>query len=843
MLGKSGDIGNIFGFSHRVSWRKKKAHDFRWAEEMADYYDFYYGQRQHNDEVRNMLMNYDLYNGRGNMDIYNSDPMFFWNLGDESIEIEHSQVQHHDIISKIAKAMVGEQRKRPLSPMAVDSSRYTMNARKRKKLELLQEWLQNEIINPIREQAMMQVMQQMGVQDPFSLSPEQQDQMQQQVEQQVQAMTPKEIVEYMRKDYKSPEETQAQKLIDYLMKELRIKELTDEGFKHGLITGKEIYKVGILHGRPTLEIVNPTGFTWSGASNTMFIEDGEWAKYEQTIKYTDVFNKYGDILTAADIKKLDSLFVTGTGSNTSYHKAEIESKLVSVVSSDPREMAAASSVDIRNQRGQEYLNELYQRSSTALDPRSNIREVHIVYKSLRKLKNIKRIDFATGKVSRYWVDEVYEFNPAKGDIEEQVAWVPEVWEVTKIGYVDAIYLNKRPVPGQYRSLKNPFDVKLPYVGVEYGRLMGNSKNVSVMDLGKPWQYKFNVQMARLQELEATDVGKILLTTLGAKPKDWTWQQFYQTIRYGKMGILDLMQEGTSGLDANVFKGIDLSNAQDIANKLQYLEFLKNQVAEAMSYNPSRLGEISPYTAVRNNQQNIMQSAHQTEDIFTTHNIVVENLLNVIMNTARVAYKENPDVLSYILDDMSRGELELDWELLQRSEIGIYIRNSGDDFQNLDFMKQNLQNMLQNGLISFPEFAKVIYAKNGAEVINIAEDAQARLDRMRQEEAQQQQAMAEQQAKMQEQLLRLQVQLDTVKELTVQQPRLEVEREKAALAAMQFANQKDIDANKVNDEIQKQREDNEFKAKESEKDRKLEKELTTEKLKVEKMKANKPKSSA
>lgn len=841
----SNKIGNIFGYTHRVSWAKKKANNFRWVEEMGDYYDFYHGENEKSKRLNDILMNYDLYNGRGSMKKYNSDPVFFWNIGDEGdyMDVSHLNVQHHDIISRAAKAMVGEQRKRPLSPMAIDISRYTTNMRKQKRLELIQQYIQETIIAPMQQQALQMVMQEQGIDDPFSLAPEQQQQIQQMAQERMQAMAPKEIEEYMRKDYKSPAETQAQKLLDYLMKELKIKETTDEGFKHGLISGTEVYRVYLEHGRPKLELVNPVGFTWSGAQNVMFIEEGEWAKYEQTIKYTDVFNKWGDILTPKDIKKLDSLFLTGTGASSQYRSTEIDSKLVSVVSSNPEEEMKAQAVDVRTREGQEYLNDLHRRASTQVDPRSTIRHVHIVFKSLRKLRNIKRIDFNTGNVRRFWVDENYTFNPGKGDIEEKVAWVPEVWEVDKIGYTDAIYINKRRVPGQYRSLNNPYDIKLPYVGIEYNRLMSNSRNTSIMDLGKPWQFKFNVEMARLHEMEATDIGKILISTMGAKPKNWSWKQFYETIRYGKMAILDITQDGSSPVDAQLFKGVDLGNSQGIMEKIQYLEFLKNMIPEAMGYNMSRLGEISPYTAVRNNQQNIMQSSHQTEDIFTTHNIVVENLLNVLINTAREGFKEEPEVLSYILDDMSRAELEIDWEMLHRSELGVYIRNSGEDFQNIDLLKQNLQAMLQNGLISFSEFAKVLYAKNGAEILNIAEQAEQRLERMKQQDAEIQQQSAAQQAQMQEQLLRLKTELELMKELAVQEPKLQVDRERNILQAQQYANQYDINKNNQNDQIEQQREQQEFEAKEKEKERKHESKENEKDRALEKFKALRSKSSS
>jgi hypothetical protein len=50
----------------------------------------------------------------------------------------YENIQHYPVIDQIAKALVGEQQLRPLTPIAVDSSEQAMNSRKRKRLGLMQ---------------------------------------------------------------------------------------------------------------------------------------------------------------------------------------------------------------------------------------------------------------------------------------------------------------------------------------------------------------------------------------------------------------------------------------------------------------------------------------------------------------------------------------------------------------------------------------------------------------------------------------------------------------------------------------------------------------------------------
>ena len=329
--------------------------------------------------------------------------------------------------------------------------------------------------------------------------------------------------------------------------------------------------------------------------------------------------------------------------------------------------------------------------------------------------------------------------------------------------------------------------------------MGNSKNVAPMDLGKPWQYKFNVQLAKIHELEATDMGKVFLTSFHAKPKNWSWQKFILMAKYGKIIPIDLQQEGVTPADAQIFKSLDLSTISDLAGKLQYLEFIKNQVALSMSYNPSRLGMQQSSVSVTNNQQNIMQSSYQTYDLFNTHNKVVENLMNVVINVARVAFKDNPPIKTYVLDDMSVAELDIDWEMLWRSELAIKVRNSSQDFENILQVRQQAQSMIQNGLISFPELIRLQWAKSGADIMNIAEGAEERMKQQQAEQQQAQQEQMQQQAEIQQQLQKMQQDFELLKQANELMSR----EKQAEIESTRFARQEDINLNQLDDEYEKE----------------------------------------
>ena len=602
-------------FNQRLSYKKKKAHDFKWAEECADYVDLMQSTKDKTKRNERLKMNYDLYNGHGQSAMEHFSDEFSYELAEEGITSDLEGIKHYPIQDQVAKSMVGEQQRRKLKPVAVDVSKYSSNMRKKKRLELIQEKIQETVLNPLNKEVTMEYMRKNQIEDVYSLSPEEQQQMQQEINQEVADRSPEDIDMYMSNKYKSPPEVQAQKITDWLVSEYDLKYLTDEGMKHAIITGDEVYYIGVRHNKPYIELVDPMGFYHRGRKNAHFIEESELAKYEQYVMFSDIYNWYGDEIGRKK-KYKETLERWASG------YVDTEEQNGRFLGSYDNHKKLLEVGDIRTKEGQNDMANLRSGYHNNWRKGGDIRHVHCTWKSLRKLKYITRL--VNEKEETYWVDESYTFNPLKGDIKEDVAWVNEVWECTKIGSTtDAIYLNKRPVPYQYKSLKNPWDVKLPYIGAEYSKLMGNTARTSPMDLGKPWQYKFNMQMAKIEEMEQTDMGKILLYSMNAKPKDWSWGKFLKMIKYGKIAPINLQQEGVNPIDAQVFKSIDMSNMQDLAGKLQYLEFLKNQVAISMSYNPSRLGAMQPYMSVGNNQQNIVQSTYQTEDIYTTHNKVIE----------------------------------------------------------------------------------------------------------------------------------------------------------------------------------------------------------------------------
>lgn len=786
-------------YSKRLSYAKKKANDFEWARRSADSIDFEASPYADKDNIKKRLENYSLWQGKG-VDSVTTDSSRFMSddLKSEGFTPSYAKVQHFDVVSQIGHQMQGEQIARTLNLSAVDSSQFSQSEKRRMRVELVKQWMQSEIVEPIRQQVTQQVMMQAGIEDPYSMSPEEQQQMQGQIEQQVEAMTPKDINKYMTKKYYSTRETQANKLIGHLKRSLDVKFITDTNFKNAIIDGTEVYRVGVRHGKPFLEMCNPINFRAYGGADEMFIENYEKAVYERYIPISEVYNKYGDELKAKDLKRLDSLLnLKGPGNMGQNFSEYAESKIIG----SPRFQDLKKDIhelDIRSREGQQRMQQIKSKYSNIRTGVNMVREAHIVWKAQRKLKHITRIDPETGETFQFFIDETYKFNPYKGDIEQKDIWVNEVWECTKLGYLDGIYVNVRRVPFQYRSLNNPRDVKLPYIGAEYFKLMGNADPTSPMEKAKVWNYEINLTMAKIREIEATDIGKVMLMVMNAKPDNWSWGKFFQVMRYTKIAPIDTKKEGIDAFDAQVFKDINLSQVQDLAAKIQKLDWLINRAALAMSFNTARLGQTNEYSTVTNNQQNLARSLSQTASIYQMHDKIVRNVMEALVNASRVAYKDNPQYFANILDDGELAELELDPYLLWTSELGIHITSAGDELDNINIIKQNIMHYIQNGLGLSDSF-RVLWSKSGAELYNIAEEIEEKQAKQQQAQMEEMRNNAEVQKQMAEDLEILKMSLKQ----EMQREDNEAKKEMADINADALRRANDVDGDNKNDYLQRQ----------------------------------------
>lgn len=779
-------------FPYITSWYQKSKSDFALAKELAMYYHGYFNRSYLDDRLKKYEENANLYNGRW-PEIENYGNSFDLSLGGENVNIDGPKLRHFPVIDRVAKAIVSENAMRPLKPLVVDMSTKASNARKRNKLKKISQYLQDKVVEPIRREQTMLYMQQNNIGDMAELNPQEREQAMQEVEQRVQRATPEDVNEAIA-SYRTPEEKQLQLFLDYSMNRYDIKNKLDLGYENAVQFGEEYYRLHIHNDNNIhFETLNPKYVVWGGSEHTEFVEDAEFARYEQFLSPSEVISRYGKYLKKSQIKRLEQYYgpfpTSGRGKRGTDPSPQIERRIIETIADNPQ---IQDGLDAKTKEGQRRIADLYKNVTPAHNRALyGIRESYVTFKWARKLKCVKSV--VDGEIREDIYDEHYEFSPLSGDIEMREIYADEAWHAVILGEDEIVYCE--PLPYQNRSLEDPFGAKLSIYGCTYNTLMNNSRNLSLIDNGKPWQYKYNAQIRRLEEYEATNIGKVMVGTSNMRPDSFSWQEFYKSGRYLKFLPINPNQEHLMGGNANaLFRSVDLSNMVDIAAALQQLDAYENRIITSMYYNPSKLGEPSPYLTSGNNAANIQASDKQLYRYFNRHRQVTQRVLNGFVNLARIAFKDSELRKSVLLDDFSRAELEINADMFNTMEIGIFVLDDFFENQKIDFLRQQLLPLIQNQYGSMKDFIKLINAKSMSEMMSIAESAERKADARMQQQQEAQAEAIQQQSESQKDLMDFKNNLDMARDQAVQEYKMQI----AKIDAEKFALQYDIDRDGVND---------------------------------------------
>ena len=616
------------------------------------------------------------------------------------------------------------------------------------------DFVYKEITTPIRQQVEQEKAQQQAQQQQQEPLSEEQisqinQQVQQEIEQEVQARTPEEVKEYMERKHQDPAEILAYQILEYLKEKEGVITKFNLAWKHGLLSSKEVFRVCIENKEPTLKVINPLYFDCGEFDHN--VEDAEWASYDEFLTLSEIVNRFGDLLSNDDIDRL-------------YEK-------------------------VQNRTSEFFLQDVF--SDNRSDDR--IRVTHCEWKSLKPIKFIEGVDLETQEPYEIVVDESYKLNKEAGDLTERTIWVVARYEGYKVD--SDLYLQLQEVPGQYFDMDNPSKCKLSYIGCFYDAL--NSEPTSIMDRIKHYDYLYNVILFKIESLVSSDRGKILglnssmIPTKSAKISLDQW--FYYTFE-NQLALLNPNEEGMRQSDiTQSIKEIDLSLISDIKKYVELADYIERRCGESVGITKQIEGQIGNDEAVRNTQQAIIQSANILEPYFDMHNIVKRNVLQALVEVAKVAYSTyQPKYLTYVLDDFSQRIIQMDYDLLDNSSYGVFVSNSMKSDEALQMVRQLAHAAMQNQAIEMSDIMKVMRSESITEAENLLKKS----EKERREFAQQQQE-AEQQA--QKELQQSQQEFEKEKMYMEHQFRMEeiekkgeLELQKQTILSIGFNEDKDLD---------------------------------------------------
>lgn len=647
------------------------------------------------ERASEMQTYYDLYNS-----IYDERDLKYVTNPFKQQDGFPATAQDYNIIKPYIDQLLGEETKRSFNFQVCRTSDEATSELQEKAKQMLMDYIQSSIM--------------------AKLSPENAQRYQEAL-QTGEVMQPEAIQKYLTKDYKDIAERTAYHTLQYLKRKLNLPHEFYKGWKDALIGGEEIYYVGIRNGQPYVERVNPMYFDYEKSVDLEYIHDAAWCCRKMIMSATEIYDRFYDKMSEKQLNELLELIdeKPGSGMTPQVGKSELDYNHVK-------------------------LHKLNSFTDNPFDT-DQITVYHCCWKSFKKIGFVTLINEETGEIEEYQVDEDYKVTGEEESVDWK--WIIEVWEGYRIG--DDLYIGIQPLEYQHISADNPNSSKLPYTGVLYNNT--NSKPRSLVSMMKPLQYMYIVVWYRLELAMSRDKGKVPVVDVTQIPKSMgidvnKWMHYL-----GALGVAFINpyeegwdvpgREGGRPATFNQFQSWDLSMANIIDQYVNLMAKIEDMVAKLTGITPQRQGSIAASELVGNTTQAITQSYHITEPWFWTHNQVKKEVLTMLLDTAKVAWKDNKTCLNYILDDATRAFITLSDDFFY-SDMDVFVEDSTKNRQDLDQLKQLLQPAMQNGA-SLLDIAEIITMDN----INMIKDRLEDIEQKRMEQMQQQQ-QAEQEAQQQ-----------------------------------------------------------------------------------------------
>lgn len=681
------------------AWRKKH---LDWADSKT-----FFNYSLVRKSVIHKKINYDLLNGKLHM----SDLEMILNPEQLQAGFIPDRIQHYPIMNSKLNVLRGEESKRVFDFRVVVTNPNAIteieNNKKQELLQKLQEWVSNTFQS--EEEANKEL---------------------------------EKINDYYTYEWQDMREIRANALLNHYIKELNIPLMFNQGFMDAMTVGEEIYQCDIIGGEPIVDKLNPlkVRIFKSGYSNK--IEDADMIVIEDYWSPGRVIDTYYDVLTKKDMEYIEKL-PDHVGQSATDSMDNIDDRYGFVNNQMISDEISTEGFFWDPLGGYDGINN----SLLPYDVAGNLRVLRVYWKSRRRIKKVRSYDPQTGEEVFNFYPETYVIDKDAGE-EEQIFYINEAWEGTKIG--TDIYVNMRPRVVQYNRLSNPSRCHFGIIGSIYN--LNDNRPFSLVDMMKSYNYLYDAIHDRLNKLIARNWGSLIRLDFAKKPKGWDVEKWLYYAKTMGLAVEDSFNEGSIGAATGKIAGalnnastgvIATSDGNQIQQYINLLEFIKMEMAEVAGITKQREGQVSNRETVGGVERSMMQSSHITEWLFIVHENVKKRVLECLLETAKIALKGRSKKFQYILSDNSMKIMEIDGDEFAEADYGLVVDNS-NGMQELNSNLNTLaQAALQNSVLSFSTIMKLFGSTSLAEKQRLVEKDERNIQE-RQAQAQQQEMQVKQQ---------------------------------------------------------------------------------------------------
>jgi hypothetical protein len=680
----------------------------QWRIDNVDYADRYsfYNNEKVRKSLQNKIVNLNLYNGivdvRDLSNVVNPHQM--------NTSFTPENIPHHPILVPKIDLLVGEEIKRRFDYSVVVTNPDAITKKEEDKKAFLFQKLQKLYEEQYDEETLK--------------------------------LKLKELEKYMKYNWQDLREKMASQILKHYSQEQQFNSIFNSGFKDALILAEEIYQCDIIHDEPVLTKLNPLKVYSVKSGNSDRIEDSSIIILQDHWSPNKIIDVYHDELKPEDIDYI--LEYSTTSSKSNYSDDGNNHTLLHDALNTGLEGTYDTLFNLAEINGHVF-------GSNYTDETGNIRVLKVFWKSIKQIKKVKYYD-ELGEEQYKIASEEYIPNKNLGE-EVTSMWVNEWWEGVKVG--KNIYLNIRPRRVQYNKLNNPSICHPGIIGQIYNT--NQSKAVSLVDRCKNYQYMYDVIWDRLNKAISTNYGKIFELDIAKVPANWEIEKWMHFAIVNKIAVIDSFKEGNQGASTGKLAGgmntqggrvMDMETGGYIQQHIQLLEFIKMEMGEIAGVSAQRQGQIENRETVGGVERSVNQSSHITEWWFNTHEQAKLRVLNVFLETAKIALKGKNKKVQNILDDQSIEILNMEGEDFSEPDYGLVITTNSKTQELEQMIKSNAQAFLQNGG-SFSTIMDIYFSPSLMDMRRRFEQAEEDMHQRQSEQSQQTNKLQEQAMQMEQ----------------------------------------------------------------------------------------------
>ena len=589
--------------------------------------------------VRDKIVNLDLYNNK----IHAEDFISLLNPLDLKTIEGTREIQHFPISTSLFDLLVGEEIDRPFEPIVDITNNIGIEEKK--------ERLKGFVKAKLKE-----------LEENF-----QEDE--QELKQEI-----KKLTRYLKYTYKDIKEKKASALLDEYYESLQIEQKFLEGFRGVWCTGDEAYSIDIIHNEPTFEVVNTSNIRLYGGGRSPKFEDYDLIVEEDHRSPGYLIDRYGEELSNDEVDRI----LTYQTRNNNFDK--------------PFGNVTHEFIPVGDILGTEI-------SDNFIDDTGCMRHMRVRAKAYKQVKKVIYQDPATGTEQIKIVSNRYSLR--EGEALKETVWITEWWIFTLIGA--DIIVDAHPIPIRYNRLSSLAEGHPGIVGRVYN--INERQAVPPMSRIRVYQYLYDVVLDRVIVAMSKNVGPILDMDFAKKPAKWGTLKWLGYMFNYNVKFVDSFKEVAKGsasgqLAGNLASGRDQMQNFDFSSYIQQLvsmaEYLEKAMADALGIVPQRLGAVSNRETVGGIERATSQSSHITEWYFYTHEKTKIEALNVFIEAAKTALKDNPKKLKYVLDKDILEILDITEDDLAGVDLGVKVTNSKKSQEYKQMLNQAAFAFMQNG---------------------------------------------------------------------------------------------------------------------------------------------------